>query len=88
MMTTTTKIIALGNEGLSVPAIGLGCMGMSGFYGHSDSQSCLGVLDRAVELGCTFWDTADMYGPFLAKQKHRCDGCRQQDRIRHLNYGF
>ena len=59
-----TKIIHLGQQGLKVPAIGLGCMGMSEFYGDSDTQSSLKVLDRAVELGCAFWDTADMYGPF------------------------
>ncbi len=59
-----TKMITLGEGGPSVPAIGLGCMGMSEFYGRSDDRSSLKVLDRAVELGCTFWDTADMYGPF------------------------
>ena len=58
------KMVNLGNEGLSVPAVGLGCMGMSEFYGASDTQHNLKVLDRAAELGCTFWDTADMYGPF------------------------
>jgi aryl-alcohol dehydrogenase-like predicted oxidoreductase len=47
-----------------VPAIGLGCMGMSEFYGASSEAENLRVLDRAVELGCTFWDTSDMYGPF------------------------
>jgi len=59
-----TKMINLGRQGLNVPAVGLGCMGMSEFYGDSDDQSNLKVLDRAAELGCTFWDTADMYGPF------------------------
>jgi len=59
-----TKIIHLGQQGLKVPAVGLGCMGMSEFYGDSDTQSSLKVLDRAAEIGCTFWDTADMYGPF------------------------
>jgi aryl-alcohol dehydrogenase-like predicted oxidoreductase len=49
---------------LRVPAIGLGCMGMSEFYGPSSEAENLRVLDRAVELGCTFWDTSDMYGPF------------------------
>ncbi len=58
------KHIELGSQGLSVPAIGLGCMGMSDFYGSSDEKQNLEVLDRAVELGCTFWDTSDMYGPF------------------------
>jgi aryl-alcohol dehydrogenase-like predicted oxidoreductase len=47
-----------------VPAVGLGCMGMSDFYGASSEAENLRVLDRAVEIGCTFWDTADMYGPF------------------------
>jgi aryl-alcohol dehydrogenase-like predicted oxidoreductase len=58
------KQIALGSQGLRVPAIGLGCMGMSDFYGSSSESQNLSVLDRAVEMGCTFWDTADMYGPF------------------------
>lgn len=58
------RTIALGNQGLNVPVVGLGCMGMSEFYGASDTQDNLKVLDRAAELGCTFWDTADIYGPF------------------------
>ena len=56
--------ITLGSQGLRVPAIGLGCMGMSDFYGSSSEAQNLSVLDRAAEIGCTFWDTADMYGPF------------------------
>ena len=58
------KLINLGSQGLRVPAIGLGCMGMSDFYGSSSETQNLSVLDRAVDIGCTFWDTADMYGPF------------------------
>jgi len=58
------RTIALGNQGLRVPVVGLGCMGMSEFYGASDTLDNLKVLDRASELGCTFWDTADIYGPF------------------------
>lgn len=58
------KQIKLGSEGLSIPAIGLGCMGMSDFYGPSEEKQNLEVLERAVEIGCTFWDTSDMYGPF------------------------
>jgi aryl-alcohol dehydrogenase-like predicted oxidoreductase len=58
------KQIDLGSQGLRVPAIGLGCMGMSDFYGSSSESQNLRVLNRAVEMGCTFWDTADMYGPF------------------------
>ncbi|MCB2261597.1 MAG: aldo/keto reductase [Candidatus Thiosymbion ectosymbiont of Robbea hypermnestra] len=58
------KQIDLGSQGLRVPAIGLGCMGMSDFYGSSSEARNLGVLDRAADIGCTFWDTSDMYGPF------------------------
>ncbi|HVY37131.1 MAG TPA: aldo/keto reductase [Polyangia bacterium] len=58
------KSIALGSRGLRVPAVGLGCMGMSDFYGPSAEADNLRVLDRAVAIGCTFWDTSDMYGPF------------------------
>jgi aryl-alcohol dehydrogenase-like predicted oxidoreductase len=58
------KLVNLGSQGLCVPAIGLGCMGMSDFYGTSSETQNLGVLDRAASIGCTFWDTADMYGPF------------------------
>ncbi|PIQ24609.1 aldo/keto reductase [bacterium (Candidatus Blackallbacteria) CG17_big_fil_post_rev_8_21_14_2_50_48_46] len=58
------KVVTLGTQGLRVPAIGLGCMGMSDFYGSSSETQNLSVLDRAADLGCTFWDTSDMYGPF------------------------
>ena len=56
--------VKLGSQGLRVPAIGLGCMGMSDFYGGSAEAQNLGVLERAAALGCTFWDTSDIYGPF------------------------
>lgn len=52
----------LGRSGLEVSAVGLGCMGMSDFYGPSDEARSLATFDRALELGVTFWDTADMYG--------------------------
>lgn len=58
------KQVTLGSQGLRVPAIGLGCMGMSDFYGSSSEAQNLSVLDRAANIGCTFWDTSDMYGPF------------------------
>jgi len=54
----------LGTEGLEVSTIGLGCMGMSEFYGETDDNESLKVLHRALELGVNFWDTSDMYGPF------------------------
>ena len=62
------RIVKLGRQGLAVPAVGLGCMGMSDFYGASDRAANLAVLDRAFEIGCTFWDTADMYGPFTNEE--------------------
>jgi aryl-alcohol dehydrogenase-like predicted oxidoreductase len=58
------KQVSLGSQGLRVPAIGLGCMGMSEFYGSSSEAENLRVLDRAASIGCTFWDTSDIYGPF------------------------
>jgi len=58
------KQVHLGSQGLEVPAVGLGCMGMSDFYGSSSEAQNLDVLARAAALGCTFWDTSDMYGPF------------------------
>jgi aryl-alcohol dehydrogenase-like predicted oxidoreductase len=52
----------IGNSGLEVSAIGLGCMGMSEFYGAHDDAESLATLERAFELGVTLFDTADMYG--------------------------
>src|SRR5581483_3785410 len=49
-------------KGLTVSAIGLGCMGMSDFYGPSDRATNLAVLNRAIDIGVNFLDTADMYG--------------------------
>jgi aryl-alcohol dehydrogenase-like predicted oxidoreductase len=49
---------------LHVSALGLGCMGMSEFYGSADEEEAKAVIGRALELGVTFFDTADMYGPF------------------------
>src|SRR3954454_21722237 len=54
----------LGSQGLEVSAMGLGCMGMSEFYGSTDEDEALATIGRALELGVDFLDTADMYGPF------------------------
>lgn len=58
----------LGTQGLTVSAQGLGCMGMSDFYGGRDEQEAVATIHRALELGVTFLDTADMYGPFTNEQ--------------------
>ena len=54
----------LGTHGLEVSAIGLGCMGMSQSYGPADETESIATLHRAIELGCTFLDTAEIYGPY------------------------
>jgi len=54
----------LGAQGLEVSSIGLGCMGMSQSYGAADETESIATLHRAIELGCSFLDTAEVYGPF------------------------
>ncbi len=58
------KTRKLGRQGLEVSQLGLGCMGMSEFYGPADEGEALSTIHRAFDLGVTFLDTADMYGPF------------------------
>lgn len=58
----------LGQQGLEVSEIGLGCMGMSYAYGTPDDAESVATLHRAIELGCTFLDTAEIYGPFTNEE--------------------
>lgn len=67
------KKIKLGSQGLVVPALGLGCMGMTAFgdadiYGPADEQEAIATIHRSLELGGNFLDTADLYGPFINEQ--------------------
>jgi Aldo/keto reductase family len=66
-LTPTRKALRMDQRNLgplSVSEIGLGCMGMSAFYGSSDEDEAIATVHRALELGCNFLDTAEMYGPF------------------------
>jgi aryl-alcohol dehydrogenase-like predicted oxidoreductase len=58
----TMKTRKLGSQGLEVSALGLGCMGMSEFYAGRDDVESVATINRALDLGVTFLDTADMYG--------------------------
>ena len=58
----------LGSQGLVVSMMGLGCMGMSEFYGPTDEQESIATIHRALELGVNFLDTSDMYGPFTNEE--------------------
>ena len=61
----------LGSQGLTVSALGLGCMGMSQSYGTAeerDERESIATIHRALELGCNFLDTAEVYGPFLNEE--------------------
>jgi aryl-alcohol dehydrogenase-like predicted oxidoreductase len=65
-MTLSTR--KLGSQGLEVSAMGLGCMGMSQSYGPAEEGESIATLHRAIELGCTFFDTAEVYGPFINEE--------------------
>jgi aryl-alcohol dehydrogenase-like predicted oxidoreductase len=67
-MASTRRTIGTGSAALEVSALGLGCMGMSEFYGTADEAEAIRTIHRALDLGVTFLDTADMYGPFTNEQ--------------------
>ena len=62
------KTRTLGTQGLTVSELGLGCMVMSYAYGSGDEQESISVIHRAIELGITLFDTAEVYGPFTNEQ--------------------
>jgi aryl-alcohol dehydrogenase-like predicted oxidoreductase len=62
------KKVKLGKQGLTVSRLGLGCMGMSEFYGGRDEAESIATLHQALDLGIDFFDTADMYGPFTNEE--------------------
>jgi aryl-alcohol dehydrogenase-like predicted oxidoreductase len=58
----------LGRQGLETSAVGLGCMGMTWAYGQRDDDESIATIHRALELGCDFFDTAEVYGPFTGEE--------------------
>src|SRR3954452_17404834 len=66
---------------LEVPALGLGCMGMSAFYGTTDEGEAIATVHRALELGCTFLDTAEMYGAFTNGELSGCAIAGRRDEV-------
>jgi aryl-alcohol dehydrogenase-like predicted oxidoreductase len=74
------KTRALGKSGLAVSALGLGCMGMSEFYGAHDEREAIATIHEAMDLGINFLDTADAYGPFTNEQLvgHALQGHRNE----------
>ena len=79
----------LGNQGLAVSEIGLGCMGMSEFYGARDDEESIATIHRALELGVTLLDTADVYGPHTNEQLvGRAIAGRRDDVVLATKFGF
>jgi aryl-alcohol dehydrogenase-like predicted oxidoreductase len=79
----------LGTQGLEVSALGLGCMGMSWAYGQPDDAESVATIQRALDLGVTFFDTAEIYGPFTNEELlGRALKGRRQDVIIATKFGF
>ncbi len=86
-MTLSTR--KLGRQGLEVSTLGLGCMGMSQSYGAADEEESLATIHRAVELGCNFLDTAEVYGPYANEELlGRALSGRRQNVILATKFGF
>jgi aryl-alcohol dehydrogenase-like predicted oxidoreductase len=68
MSAASKKIRRLGSQGLQTPAIGLGCMGMSDFYGPSNDELSVATIHHAIDVGMNFLDTSDIYGPFTNEE--------------------
>jgi aryl-alcohol dehydrogenase-like predicted oxidoreductase len=82
------ETISLGSQGLIVSRQGLGCMGMSEFYGAGDDDESVATIHRALDLGLTFFDTADMYGPFTNEVLlGRALGARRDEAIVATKFG-
>ena len=90
-MSLTTR--RLGTTGPAVSAEGLGCMGMSEFYGPGDEAESIATIHRALDLGVTFLDTSDMYGPYRQRGAGRAGDRRPARRggagheVRHRPHG-
>lgn len=79
----------LGNQGLEVSALGLGCMGMSQSYGLPDDAESIATIHRALELGLDFFDTAEVYGPFINEELlGRALKGRRQQAVIATKFGF
>ena len=79
----------LGRQGLEVSALGLGCMGMSQSYGEADEAESIATIHRAIELGVTLFDTAEVYGPFRNEELvGRALRARRRDVIVATKFGF
>lgn len=79
----------LGSQGLEVSALGLGCMGMSWAYGTPDDEESVATIHRALDLGCTFFDTAEVYGPLINEELlGRALAGRREQAVVATKFGF